>query len=96
MNLIRSTRISNKYTQKELAKALGKDQKYISAVENKRIVPPFVMADNISRVLDAPIELIFPKYVRTSPFPRWVDLMYLKTLGLDMCIYFDLIKKATE
>ncbi len=96
MNLIRSTRVSSKYTQKELAEAIGKDQKYISAVENKRIIPPFVMADNISRVLDAPIELLFPKYVRTSPFPRWVDLMYLKTLGLDMCVYFDLIKKAIE
>ncbi|MFO7882258.1 MAG: helix-turn-helix transcriptional regulator [Kosmotogaceae bacterium] len=92
MNLIRSTRVSSKYTQKQLSEAIGKDQKYISAVENKRIMPPFNIADNISRVLDVPVELLFPKYVRTSPFPRWVDLMYLKTLGLDMCIYFELIK----
>ena len=45
MDLFLDERLRNRFTQKQLADAIGKTQQYISAIEKGNIVPPFREAD---------------------------------------------------
>jgi len=87
MNLLVYSRLQLSLTQKELGRLIGKDDKYISAVEREKIRPPFYVSDSIAYVLKMPVEVLFPDYVRRSRLPNWKELMYLRSLGYDVEVY---------
>ncbi|ACR78812.1 MULTISPECIES: helix-turn-helix domain-containing protein [Kosmotoga] len=96
MNLLVYSRLQFSLTQKELGRLIGKDSKYISAVERERIKPPFYVSDNIAYVLKMPVEVLFPNYVRRSRLPNWKELMYLRSLGYNIEVYRELVSTLTQ
>nr|WP_082128515.1 helix-turn-helix transcriptional regulator [Kosmotoga pacifica] len=80
-------RLKKRITQKELSEMIGRNPGYISAVERGKLIPPFPIADELARILELPVEIAFPDYSRKSLLPKWSELMYLRSLGIDVSPY---------
>ena len=73
-------------TQIDLADLSGLDVSTISKIERGHL-PLFANADELSLILEVPVEILFPFYMRRSPLPGWRDVMYLKSCGCDISAY---------
>ncbi|MCD6159592.1 MAG: helix-turn-helix transcriptional regulator [Kosmotoga sp.] len=87
MELLVYARMKKGMTQKELSEKIGRNPGYISAVERGKFLPPFQIADELALILGLPVEIAFPEYTRKSLLPKWSELMYLKSLGIDVSAY---------
>ncbi|OAA30408.1 XRE family transcriptional regulator [Kosmotoga arenicorallina S304] len=91
MELLAYTRMKKGLTQRELSAKIGRNPGYISAVERGKLLPPFQIADELALILGLPVEIAFPEYTRKSLLPKWSELMYLKSLGIDISPYHVLL-----
>lgn len=58
-NILRELRRERKFTQDELAKALGVSRQTINAIENDKYNPTLELAIRLARFLDIPVEKLF-------------------------------------
>jgi len=68
-HLFRSYRALQGISQREMAKALGEHQYYVSILETGRAIPPPRVARKICRMLKAPMNVLFPD-LRDDRAPR--------------------------
>jgi putative transcriptional regulator len=59
----------NQISITELAKRTGISQSLLSMIKNGQRYPSFSIADRIAHYFDVPVEDIFPRYQRRSPYP---------------------------
>jgi putative transcriptional regulator len=67
---LRELRKQHKLTQRELAQAVGISRSSINEIERGVLSPSFGVADRIASHFGLPVELIFPKFKRLSPYPK--------------------------
>lgn len=58
-NVVKELRVARKWTQEQLAHAVGVSRQSINAVERNRNVPSLELALTFARVFSCPVEYIF-------------------------------------
>lgn len=58
---LKIARIKKNFTQKELARTINVSAKYISVLECTNILPSTPIMIKLSRILDEPMEVLFPQ-----------------------------------
>jgi len=67
---LRELRLKRNLTQQEVANIAGVKRNTIAEIERGSIQPSFEVADRIAAFFGVPIEEIFPRYRRRSPYPK--------------------------
>lgn len=80
-------------TRAYLSRKTGIGKAHICLLEQGEREPSFSVVDILSRELNSPVELLFPKYIRKSPLPGWKDLIRLKINGYDISAYQEWLRK---
>lgn len=57
-------------TQGSLARAVGVSRSTINQIEREALLPGFEVADKIASCFKVPVEEIFPRFKRQSPYPK--------------------------
>ena len=80
--MIRKHREKKGYTQEQLSQAIHKSDKYIGAVENGRISPPYPVLKEIIRILEIDANVLFYGDINLQ-FSRAADI-YLRKMAPDI------------
>lgn len=67
---LRELRLDRNLTQQKVADVVGVKRNTIAEIERGSFYPSFEVADKIAAFFDVPIEEIFPRYKRRSPYPK--------------------------
>ncbi len=70
MTTLKELREKKELTLRQLGKALGIHWTTLHSFETERRAPSFEVADRIAAFFGVPIEEIFPRYKRRSPYPK--------------------------
>ena len=72
-HLFRSYRALRGLSQQDVAEALGEPQHYVSFLETGKALPPPKIARKICRLLEAPMEELFPdSFFHSAPHPLFL------------------------
>ncbi len=76
----------SKMTDRQIAAKLRMSPAYISMIR-RGYIPSFEKADALAKIMNCSVEVVFPKYIRTSQLPSWKEMKYLLSEGYDMGAY---------
>ncbi len=77
-----------KMTDREIASKLKMSPAYISMIR-RGYIPSFEKADALAKIMNCSVEVVFPRYIRTSQLPSWKETKFLLSEGYDMSPYRD-------
>lgn len=75
-----------KMTDREIAAKIKMSPAYISMIR-RGYIPSFEKADALAKIMNCSVEIVFPKYIRTSQLPSWKEMKFLLSEGYDMSAY---------
>ena len=75
-----------KMTDREIAAKIKMSPAYISMIR-RGYIPSFEKADALAKIMNCSVEVVFPRYIRTSQLPSWREMKYLLSEGHNMTVY---------